>query len=95
MFLSAKGAPPLEHQRGRSQTHSGGKYPWRRETDRQRVVFFLLFFFPAGDSSLVNVTLRDEVVANKHNGSFSLGDHETVTPRGKKKKKKMGGKKIH
>lgn len=61
-----------------------------RGSERQTEVFF---FFSAGDSSLVNVTLRDEVVANKHNGSFSLGDHETVTPRGKIKK--MGWKRKH
>lgn len=39
----------------------------------------------AGDSSLVNVTLRDEEVANKHNGSFSLWGSKTVTPRSIKK----------
>lgn len=44
------------------------------------------FFFVTGDSSLVNVTLRDEEVENKHNSSFSLRDPKTVTPRGKIKK---------
>lgn len=42
----------------------------------------------AGDSSLVNVTLRDEEVANKHNGSFSLWGPKTVTPRNIKKQNK-------
>lgn len=40
--------------------------------------------FSAGDSSLANVTLRDEEEVNKHNGSFSLWDTKTVTPRNKK-----------
>lgn len=34
--------------------------------------------FFAGDSSLANVTLRDEEVANKHNSSFSLWNPKTV-----------------
>lgn len=50
----------------------------------------LFFSFFTGDSSLVNVTLRDEEVANKHNSSFLLRDPKTVTPRGENKKK--GGK---
>lgn len=50
-------------------------------------VFVFLFFFPAGDSSLTNVTLRDEEEVNKHNGSFSLWDPETVTLGSNKKKR--------
>lgn len=53
------------------------------------------FFFSASDSSLVNVILRDEVVANKHNGRFSLGDRETVTPMGKIKKRDGKERKTH
>lgn len=53
MFLSAKGAPSLEHQRGELVKHSRGKYLWQRDE--------LL----AGDSSLANVTPRDEEVAEK------------------------------
>ena len=49
-------------------------------------VFFVGFFF-AGDSSLANVTLRDEEEVNKHNGSFSLWDPKTVTQGNKKDKK--------
>lgn len=37
--------------------------------------------FLAGDSSLANVTLRDEEVANKHNSSFSLWNPKTVIPK--------------
>lgn len=53
MFLSAKGAPSLEHQRGEIVTHSRGKYLWQRDES------------PAGDSSLANVTPRNEEVAKK------------------------------
>lgn len=43
-------------------------------------------FFLADDSSLTNVTLRDEEEVNKHNGSFSLWDPKTVTLGSNKKK---------
>lgn len=47
-------------------------------------IFHFGFFFFAGDSSLANVTLKDEEVANKHKSPFSLWDSETVTPRNNK-----------
>lgn len=72
MFLSAKGAPSLEHQRGEIVKHSRGKYLWQRDE--------LL----AGDSSLANVTLRDEEVAKKHNCIYSFYDLKTVTPGNKR-----------
>lgn len=75
MFLSAKGAPSLEHQRGELVKHWRGKYLWRRDQ--------LL----AGDSSLANVTPRDEEVARKkdpnHNRRYSFYDLKTVAPRNK------------
>lgn len=50
-----------------------------------RVTDTISVFF-AGDSSLANVTLRDEEEVNKHNGSCSLWYPKTVTPRNKKNK---------
>lgn len=55
MFLSAKGAPSLEHQWGEIVTHLRGKYLWQRDEPL------------AGDSSLANVTPRNEEVAKKKN----------------------------
>lgn len=60
MFLSAKGAPSLEHQRGEIVTHSRGKYLRQRDEPL------------AGDSSLANVTPRNEEVAKKNKKTTEL-----------------------
>ncbi len=60
MFLSAQGAPSLEHQRGENETHS------RVKNCDSEMNFF------AGDSSPANVTLSDEEEVNKHNGSLFI-----------------------
>lgn len=62
MFLSAKGAPSLEHQRGEIVTHSRGKYLRQRDEPL------------AGDSSLANVTPRNEEVAKKKKKNNRIAD---------------------